>query len=183
MSYTHPSAWQWSATASDLINTRNFYEVDGIPVPVRQEDGKQSGYYPTNADREQDRNYQKFYVEMYGKNNKYGKKEYRVLRGEYVKLQQIISDRYDVITYKPDDMVTQGKYPTYNTKVSTRPPRRTTPKPPKEAGVDMGLSAYEDQLLEEAGGKVETVVSENVIVSDPSTTSGNAYPTQYFSVI
>ena len=58
MSYTHPSAWQWYATASDLINTRNFYEVNGVPVPVRQEDGKQVGYYPTIADKEQDRNYQ-----------------------------------------------------------------------------------------------------------------------------
>ena len=103
--------------------------MNGVPVPVRQEDGKQVGYYPTIADKEQDRNYQKFYVGMHGQINKYGKKEYRILRDEYIELQQIISDRYDVITYKPDDMVNQGKYPTYNTKVSTRPPRRTTPKP------------------------------------------------------
>lgn len=175
MSYTHPAAWQWHATASDLINTRNFYEVNGVPVPVRKEDGKQLGYYETNADKEQDRNYKRFYVDMHGRTNKYGKKEYRILRDEYVNLQQIISDKYDVITYKPDDMVNQGKYVTYNTKVSTRPPRRTTPKAPKAAGIDEGIEAYEQQLLEEAGGIVDPVTTID--------TSGNAYPQTFFSVI
>jgi hypothetical protein len=176
MSYTHPAAWQWYATASDLINTRHFYEVNGVPVPVRKEDGKQLGYYPTNADKEQDRNYKRFYVDMHGRINKYGKKEYRVLRDEFVNLQQIISDKYDVITYKPDDMVNQGKYVTYNTKVSTRPPRRTTPKPPKAAGIDEAREIYEDQLLAEAGGKVEEVIT-------PIDTSGDAYPQTFIPVI
>jgi hypothetical protein len=175
MSYTHPAAWQWYATADELINIRHFYSVNGVPVPVRKEDGKQLGYYETIDDKQNDRNYKRFYNQMHGRINKYGKKEYRILKDEYVNLQQIISDKYDVITYKPDDTVNQGKYVTYNTKVSTRPSRRTTPKPPKPAGIDEGREAYEQQLLEEAGGPVEPVTTID--------TSGDAYPQTFIPVI
>jgi len=173
MSYTLGSAWQWYATASDLINTRKFYSVEGKPVPIRQLDGQQAGYYPTLADKEQDRNYQKFYNEMGGQTNKYGKKEYRRLRPEYLELQQVISDRFNVISYVPEDRHTQNKNVSQNTKISTRPVGVV--KQPTPDVFDPGLAKYEEQLLEEAGGRIEPI--------DPSTTSGNAYPTQYFSVV
>jgi len=173
MSYTLGSAWQWYATASDLINTRKFYSVEGKPVPIRQLDGQQAGYYPTLADKEQDRNYQKFYTDMFGRTNKYGKKEYRRLRPEYLELQQVISDRFNVISYVPEDRHTQNKNVSQNTKISTRPVGVV--KQPTPDVFDPGLAEYEEQLLEEAGGRIEPV--------DPSTTSGNAYPTQYFAVV
>ena len=178
MSYTKGSAWQWYATASDLINTRKFYSVEGKPVPIRQSDGQQAGYYPTLADKEQDRNYQKFYNDMGGKTNKYGKKEYRRLRPQYLELQQIISDRFNVISYVPEDRHEQNKNVSQNTKISTRPVGVV--KQPTPDVFDPGLEAYEGQLLEELGGKLPEVTMSTV---DPSTTSGNAYPTQYFAVI
>ena len=73
MSYTLGSAWQRYATANDLINTRKFYSVEGVPVPITQLDGTAYGYYPTIADKEQDRNYVTFYRDMHGQINKYGK--------------------------------------------------------------------------------------------------------------
>ena len=76
MSYTSPSAYQWYSTADELINQRNWYSVNGVPVPVRKKDGTQQGYYPTIDDKQADRNYQKFYNQHYGQTNKYGVKAY-----------------------------------------------------------------------------------------------------------
>lgn len=176
MSYTHPAAWQWYATAADLINTRHFYSVDGIPVPVRKSDGMQQGYYKTIDDKQNDRNYQMFYNQKYGRVNKYGKKEYWELKPEYVSLQQQISDRFDVITYKPNDRISQSKNKGENTAISTRPPRRTPIKEPTPIVIDTAQHEYEEQLRLEAEGIVQEVVT-------PIDTSGDAYPKTFFPVI
>ena len=107
---------------------------------------------------------------MFGKINKYGKKEYRILKPQFLKLQQIISDRFNVISYIPEDRFEQNKYPSQNTKISTRPAGPV--KAPRPDVFDPGQEAYEEQLLDEAGGVIEEV-----------TTSGTAYPTTYFPVI
>jgi len=179
MSYTKGPAWQRYATADELINIRHFYSVDGVPVPITQLDGTAYGYYKTRSDMENQKNYQTFYNDMFGQTNQHGKKEYRVLKPEYVRLQQIISDRFNVISYIPEDRRNQNKYPSQNTKISTRPVGAV--KAPRPDVFDPGLEAYLDQLLEEAGGKIEQV-------PPPTTpkdvdTSGDAYPTTFFSVI
>ena len=171
MSYTKGSAWQRYATADELINIRHFYSVDGVPVPITQLDGTAYGYYKTIADKEQEKNYQTFYRDMFGRINKYGKKEYRILKPEYVRLQQIISDRFNVVSYVPEDRHTQNKYPSQNTKISTRPVGAV--KAPRPDVFDPGLEAFDQRLLEEAGGKIEPTID----------TSGNAYPTTFFPVI
>ena len=170
MSYTLGSAWQRYATADELINIRHFYSIEGVPVPITQLDGTAYGYYPTIADKEQEKNYVTFYRDMFGKINKYGKKEYRILKPQFLKLQQIISDRFNVISYIPEDRFEQNKYPSQNTKISTRPAGPV--KAPRPDVFDPGQEAYEEQLLDAAGGVIEEV-----------TTSGTAYPTTYFPVI
>ena len=170
MSYTLGSAWQRYATADELINIRHFYSIEGVPVPITQLDGTAYGYYPTIAAKEQEKNYVTFYRDMFGKINKYGKKEYRILKPQFLKLQQIISDRFNVISYIPEDRFEQNKYPSQNTKISTRPAGPV--KAPRPDVFDPGQEAYEEQLLDEAGGVIEEV-----------TTSGTAYPTTYFPVI
>ena len=171
MSYTLGSAWQRYATADELINIRHFYSIEGVPVPIRQLDGQQAGYYPTLADKEQDRNYQNFYNDMGGQTNKYGKKEYRQLKPQYLALQQIISDRFSVISYVPEDRHTQNKNVSQNTKISTRPVGVV--KAPTLDVFDPGLAEYEGQLLEEAGGRIEPTID----------TSGDAYAQTFFPVI
>jgi hypothetical protein len=159
-SYTHPSAWQWYATADELINIRHFYSINGVPVPVRSADGKQQGYYPTIDDKQNDRNYQMFYNQKYGRTNKFGVKEYWVLKEKYIDLQQQISDKYDVITYKPNDRIAQVKTKGENTKVSTRPPRRTPIQEPTPVVIDTAQHEFEEQLRLEAGGKIQEVIPE-----------------------
>ena len=171
MSYTKGSAWQRYATADELINIRHFYSVDGVPVPVTQLDGTAYGYYKTRSDKEQEKNYQTFYRDMFGRINKYGKKEYRILKPEYVRLQQIISDRFNVVSYVPEDRHTQNKYPSQNTKISTRPVGAV--KAPRPDVFDPGLEAFDQRLLEEAGGKIEPTID----------TSGDAYQKTFFPVI
>ena len=171
MSYTKGSAWQRYATADELINIRHFYSVDGVPVPITQLDGTAYGYYPTIADKQEQKNYQTFYTDMHASINKHGKIEYRRLKPQYLALQQIISDRFNVISYIPDDRHNQNKYPSQNTKISTRPVGAV--KAPRPDVFDPGLEAYEEQLLEEAGGRIEPTVD----------TSGTAYPTTFFPVI
>jgi len=175
-SYTHPAAWQWYATADELINIRHFYSINGIPVPVRQQDGTQQGYYLTIDDKQNDRNYQTFYNQKYGQPNKYNVKEYWVLKEKYIDLQQEISDKYDVITYKPNDRIAQTKTKGNNTKVSTRPPRRTPIQEPTPVVIDTAQHEFEEQLRLEAGGKVQEVIT-------PIDTSGDAYPQTFFPVI
>ena len=173
MSYTKGSAWQRYATADELINIRNFYSVEGVPVPITQLDGTAYGYYPTIADKQKQQNYQTFYTDMHGSINKHGKKEYRRLKPQYLALQQIISDRFNVISYIPEDRFEQNKYPSQNTKISTRPVGAV--KAPRPDVFDAGLEAYEEQLLEEVGDKIEPVSTID--------TSGDAYPTTFFPVI
>jgi len=171
MSYTLGSAWQRYATADQLINIRHFYSIEGVPVPITQVDGSAWGYYKTIADKEKQKNYQNFYSDMGGKSNKYGKKEYRKMKPEYVKLQQIISDRFNVISYIPEDRHEQNKNPSQNTKISTRPAGAV--KAPRPDVFDPGLEAYEEKLLEEAGGRIEPTID----------TSGTAYQKTFFAVI
>jgi len=171
MSYTLGSAWQRYATADQLINIRHFYSIEGVPVPITQVDGSAWGYYKTIADKEKQRNYQNFYSDMGGKSNKYGKKEYRKMKPEYVKLQQIISDRFNVISYIPEDRHEQNKNPSQNTKISTSPAGAV--KAPRPDVFDPGLEAYEEKLLEEAGGRIEPTID----------TSGTAYQKTFFAVI
>ena len=172
MSYTHPSAWQWYATADELINIRHFYSVGGVPVPVRPEDGKQQGYYKTIDDKQNDRNYQMFYNQKYGRINEYGVSEYWILKEEYIPLQQQISDKYDVITYKPNNRIAQSKNKGENTAISTRPPRRTPIKEATPEVIDTAQHEYEEQLRLEAGGKVQEVIT-------PIDTSIDAQPPSF----
>ena len=171
MSYTKGSAWQRYATADELINIRHFYSIDGVPVPITQLDGTAFGYYPTIADKQEQKNYQTFYTDMHASINKHGKIEYRRLKPQFIKLQQIISDRFNVISYIPDDRHNQNKYPSQNTKISTRPVGAV--KAPRADVFDPGQAAYEQQLLEEAGGVIEPIVD----------TSGDAYQKTFFPVI
>jgi len=171
MSYTLGSAWQRYATADELINIRHFYSIEGVPVPITQVDGSAYGYYKTISDKQNQRNYQTFYNDMRGQTNKYGKKEYRRLKPQYLALQQIISDRFNVISYIPEDRHEQNKSPSQNTKISTRPAGAV--KAPRPDVFDPGLEAYEEKLLEEAGGRIEPTID----------TSGTAYPTTFFPVI
>ena len=172
MSYTHPSAWQWYATADELINIRHFYSGGGVPVPVRPEDGKQQGYYKTIDDKQNDRNYQMFYNQKYGRINEYGVSEYWILKEEYIPLQQQISDKYDVITYKPNNRIAQSKNKGENTAISTRPPRRTPIKEATPEVIDTAQHEYEEQLRLEAGGKVQEVIT-------PIDTSIDAQPPSF----
>ena len=162
MSYTHPSAWQWYATADELINIRHFYSVNGVPVPVRPADGKQQGYYKTIDDKQNDRNYQLFYNQKYGKINKYGVKEYWVLKEQYIPLQQQISDKFDVITYKPNDRIAQVKTKGENTKISTKPPRRTQIKETTPIVIDTAQHEYEEKLRLEIEGQTVTSSPEPI---------------------
>ena len=171
MSYTKGSAWQRYATADELINIRNFYSVEGIPVPITQLDGTAYGYYPTVSDKQQQKNYQTFYTDMHGSINKHGKKEYRRLKPQYLELQQIISDRFNVISYIPDDRYEQNKFPSQNMKISTQPAGAV--KAARADVFDPVLESYEQQLLEKAGDKIEPITD----------TSGDAYPTTFFPVI
>ena len=175
MSYTKGSAWQRYATADELINIRHFYSIDGVPVPITQLDGTAYGYYPTIADKQEQKNYQTFYSDMHASINKHGKIEYRRLKPQYLALQQIISDRFNVISYIPEDRHDQNKYPSQNTKISTRPAGPV--KAPRADVFDPGLEAYEQQLLEEAGGVIEEVTTV------PIDTSGDAYQKTFFPVI
>jgi len=171
MSYTKGSAWQRYATADELINIRHFYSVDGVPVPITQLDGTAYGYYPTIADKQEQKNYQTFYSDMHASINKHGKIEYRRLKPQYLALQQIISDRFNVISYIPDDRHDQNKFPSQNMKISTRPAGPV--KAPRADVFDPDQQAYEQQLLEEAGGVIEPVID----------TSGDAYQKTFFPVI
>ena len=171
MSYTKGSAWQRYATADELINIRHFYSIEGVPVPITQLDGTAYGYYPTIADKQEQKNYQTFYTDMHASINKHGKIEYRRLKPQYLALQQIISDRFNVISYIPDDRHNQNKYPSQNTKISTRPVGAV--KAPRADVFDPGQAAYEQQLLEEAGRVIEPTID----------TSGDAYQKTFFPVI
>ena len=175
MSYTLSSAWQRYATADELINIRHFYSIKGVPVPITQIDGSAYGYYKTVSDKQNQRNYQTFYTDMFGQINKYGKKEYRRLKPQYLALQQIISDRFNVISYIPDDRHEQNKYPSQNTKISTRPAGAV--KAPRTDVFDPEQQAYEQQLLEKAGGVIDEVTTV------PIDTSGDAYQKTFFPVI
>ncbi len=176
-SYTSPSAYQWYATADELINQRNWYSINGVPIPTRPQDGTQQGYYPTIDDKQADRNYEMFYDQQGGRINKYGVKAYWTLREKYIPLQQQISDRYDIITYKPDERKAQVKTKGNNTAVSTRPPRRTPIKQPAPIVLDTLQHEFEEQLRLEAGGEIPEIVGTSI------DTSGNAYPQTFFQVI
>jgi len=171
MSYTKGSAWQRYATADELINIRHFYSIKGIPTPISQIDGTAYGYYPTVADKQQEKNYQTFYTDMFGQINKHGKKEYRRLKPQYLALQQVISDRFNVISYIPDDRHEQNKYPSQNTKISTRPVGAV--KATRPDIFDPGQQAYEQQILEKTGETITPTID----------TSGDAYSPTYFPVI
>jgi hypothetical protein len=168
MSYTHPAAWQWYATADDLINIRGWYSVNGVPVPTRKQDGQQQGFFKTKSDQESRKNYQMFYAQHYGSINKFGKKEYWELKPEYITLQQTISDRFDIITYKPDNTINQSKHKGSNTAISTKPKGIVKEAIPiKEIA---GMSEYEEELRIKTGGKTPK-------------SYGTAIPTMFFPVI
>ena len=100
-----------------------------------------------------------FYNQKYGRINEYGVSEYWVLKEEYIPLQQQISDKYDVITYKPNNRIAQSKNKGENTAISTRPPRRTPIKEATPEVIDTAQHEYEEQLRLEAGGKVQEVIT------------------------
>ena len=174
MSYTPPASYQWYATADDLINKRGWYSIEGVPVPTRQEDGRQEGFFKSVADQEARRNYQNFYNQHYGHTNKFGKKQWWSLKPEYERLQQIISDRFNIITYKPNDQVNQSKNHTPNTKISTKPIGIVKEAAPEI--IDPRRQEFEDILLEKAGGRIEPPVST-------IDTSGDAFQSTFFPVI
>ncbi len=182
MSYTPPASYQWYATANDLINKRGWYSVEGVPVPTRQEDGRQAGFFKSVADQQARKNYQNFYNQHYGHTNKFGKKEFFSLKPKYERLQQIISDRFNIITYKPNDQVIQIKFHVPNTKISTKPIGIIKEAAPEV--IDPGRQEFEDILLEKAGGRIEPVVRQPVVPPVSTIdTSGDAFQTTFFPVI